>query len=83
VDLIEPLLADDGVVVGVQNGMTMHDIAAVVGPHRTLGAVIEMASNMFDPGIVNRQNAPADSGCSADDDDGALSHCSSSSLSAK
>ncbi|UYN82670.1 MAG: NAD(P)-binding domain-containing protein [Microcella sp.] len=61
VELISPLLADDGVVVGVQNGMTMDDIAAVVGPHRTLGAVIEMASNLFDPGIVNRQNAPADS----------------------
>ncbi len=61
VELIAPHLADDGVVVGVQNGMTMDDIAAVVGPHRTLGAVIEMASNMFDPGVVNRQNAPADS----------------------
>lgn len=59
--LIAPLLADDGVVVGVQNGMTMDDIAAAVGAHRTLGAVIEMASNMFEPGIVNRQNAPADS----------------------
>jgi 2-dehydropantoate 2-reductase len=61
VELIAPLLADDGVVVGVQNGMTMGDITEVVGAHRTLGAVIEMASNMFDPGIVNRQNAPADS----------------------
>lgn len=60
-ELIAPLVADDGVVVGVQNGMTMDDIAAAVGGHRTLGAVIEMASNMFDPGIVNRQNAPADS----------------------
>lgn len=61
VELISPLLAHDGVVVGVQNGMTMSDIADVVGSHRTLGAVIEMASNMFDPGIVTRQNAPADS----------------------
>lgn len=61
VELIAPLLADDGVVVGLQNGMSIDDIAAVVGPERTLGAVIEMASNMFEPGIVNRQNAPADS----------------------
>lgn len=61
VELIAPVLAPDGLVVGVQNGMTMDDIAAVVGPERTLGAVIEMASNMFEPGIVNRQNAPADS----------------------
>lgn len=61
VELIAPHLARDGVVVGVQNGMTMDAIAAVVGAERTLGAVIEMASNMFEPGIVNRQNAPADS----------------------
>ncbi|MFN4000621.1 ketopantoate reductase family protein [Microcella sp.] len=61
VELIAPHLAEDGLVVGVQNGMTIDDIAAVVGPERTLGAVIEMASNMFDPGVVTRQNAPADS----------------------
>lgn len=61
VELITPHLAENGLVVGVQNGMTIDDIAAVVGPERTLGAVIEMASNMFEPGIVNRQNAPADS----------------------
>ena len=58
-ELIKPVLADDGVVVGLQNGMSIDDIAAVVGPERTLGAVIEMASNMWAPGIVNRQNSPA------------------------
>jgi 2-dehydropantoate 2-reductase len=56
--LIEPYLAEDGVVVGLQNGMSIDDIAAAVGAHRTIGAVIEMASNMFEPGIVTRQNAP-------------------------
>ena len=61
VELIAPHLAENGIVVGVQNGMTMNEISAVVGPQRTLGAVIEMASNMFDPGVVTRQNAPADS----------------------
>jgi len=59
--LIEPYLADDGLVVGLQNGMSIDDIAAAVGAHRTIGAVIEMASNMFEPGVVTRQNAPADS----------------------
>ncbi|MGE3192823.1 MAG: ketopantoate reductase family protein [Microbacteriaceae bacterium] len=59
--LIAPYLADDGVVVGLQNGMSVDDIAAGVGAHRTMGAVIEMASNMFEPGIVTRQNAPANS----------------------
>lgn len=35
--------------------MTQDAIAAAVGAHRTMGAVIEVASNMFEPGIVNRQ----------------------------
>ncbi len=54
--LIEPRLAPDGVIVGLQNGMTHEDIAAVVGRERTIGAVIEIASNMFVPGVTNRQN---------------------------
>ena len=61
VELIKPLLADDGLLVGLQNGMSVDDIASIVGPERTIGAVIEMASNMFEPGIVTRQNAPANS----------------------
>lgn len=54
--LIEPYLAADGLVVGLQNGMTHEDIAAVVGRERTIGAVIEIASNMFVPGTTNREN---------------------------
>ncbi|WP_341952706.1 2-dehydropantoate 2-reductase N-terminal domain-containing protein [Salinibacterium sp. TMP30] len=56
VELIKPLLAPGGVVVGLQNGMSINDIASIVGAERTIGAVIEMASNMFEPGIVTRQN---------------------------
>jgi 2-dehydropantoate 2-reductase len=54
--LIEPCLAPDGVVVGLQNGMTHDVIASVVGSQRTIGAVIEIASNMFTPGVTTRQN---------------------------
>lgn len=61
VELIKPVLADDGLVVGLQNGMSLDDVADIVGPERTIGAVIEMASNMFEPGIVTRQNAPENS----------------------
>ena len=61
VELIKPRLAPDGLVVGLQNGMSLDDVADIVGPERTIGAVIELASNMFEPGIVTRQNAPADS----------------------
>lgn len=55
-EMIKPVLAQDGFVVGLQNGMTHEDIADIVGPERTLGAVIEIASNMWEPGITNRQN---------------------------
>jgi 2-dehydropantoate 2-reductase len=54
--LIEPLLAPDGLLVGVQNGMTLDAIAGVVGPERTLGCVIEISSTMFEPGVVERHS---------------------------
>jgi 2-dehydropantoate 2-reductase len=55
-ELIKPVLAKDGFIVGLQNGMTHEDIAAIVGRERTIGAVIEIASNMWVPGVTNRQN---------------------------
>ena len=57
-ELIKPLVRPDGLVVGLQNGMTIDDVAAIVGPERTLGAVIEVTSNMFEPGVVVRQTPP-------------------------
>jgi 2-dehydropantoate 2-reductase len=54
--MVAPILAKDGFVIGLQNGMTHLDIASVVGAERTIGAVIEIASNMFVPGVTNRQN---------------------------
>jgi 2-dehydropantoate 2-reductase len=56
--LIEPHLADDGILVGVQNGMTLDAIADVVGAHRTLGCVIEISSMMFEPGVIERNSGP-------------------------
>lgn len=56
--LIKPYLKDDGLLVGVQNGMTIDAIAAVVGPHRTMGCVIEITSQIFEPGLVQRQSPP-------------------------
>jgi 2-dehydropantoate 2-reductase len=57
--LIEPHLKPDGLVAGVQNGMTTDVIADVVGPERTMGCVIEVSSTMFDPGIVRRDSPPS------------------------
>jgi 2-dehydropantoate 2-reductase len=58
-ELIKPLVAADGLVVGLQNGMTIDDVASIMGPERTIGAVIEIAGNMFEPGVVDRQTARA------------------------
>jgi 2-dehydropantoate 2-reductase len=58
-ELIKPLVERSGLVIGIQNGMTMNDMASIFGAQRTLGAVIEIASNMFEPGIVNRQTPRA------------------------
>jgi 2-dehydropantoate 2-reductase len=55
-ELIKPHLAADGIVVGVQNGMTVDTTADVVGAHRTVGSVIEITSMMFEPGIVERHS---------------------------
>ena len=53
-ELIKPYLAPDALVVGVQNGMTADDIAEIIGAHRTLGCVVELASELIAPGRVKR-----------------------------
>ena len=57
-ELIKPLVAADGLVVGLQNGMTMDDVASVMGAARTMGAVIEVAAGMYEAGVVTRQTGP-------------------------
>jgi 2-dehydropantoate 2-reductase len=54
--LIAPYLEPDGVMAGVQNGMTTSIVADVVGPERTIGAVIEITAAMTTPGIVDRHS---------------------------
>jgi 2-dehydropantoate 2-reductase len=56
-ELLKPHLKANGLLVGVQNGMTVDTIADVVGPERTLGCVIEITSMMFEPGVVERHSA--------------------------
>ncbi len=58
VELVKPLLHDASVVVGLQNGMTIDDVADIVGTERTIGAVLGIAANMFEPGHVVRQVPP-------------------------
>jgi 2-dehydropantoate 2-reductase len=56
-ELIAPLLADDGLIAGVQNGMSALDVASIAGDSRTLGAVIEVSSTMYEPGVVHRHTS--------------------------
>lgn len=59
-ELIKPVLREDSLVIGLQNGMTIDAVSEIVGRPRTGGAVLGIAANMFEPGIVVRQYAPAD-----------------------
>lgn len=54
--LIAPYLADDGFIIGVQNGMTGRDVTAAVGPGRSVSAVIEVTAAMYEPGVVERHS---------------------------
>ena len=57
-ELIKPHLAEDGLLVGMQNAMTAQTIADIVGPQRTIGCAVELSSEMFTPGLVKRNVAP-------------------------
>jgi 2-dehydropantoate 2-reductase len=56
-EMIKPYLAEDGVLIGIQNGMTAETIASYVGVERTLGCVVELSSEMTEPGIVQRNTS--------------------------
>jgi 2-dehydropantoate 2-reductase len=53
-EFIKPYLADDGLLIAAQNAMTAEMIAGIVGAERTVGCVVELASQMFEPGMVTR-----------------------------
>lgn len=53
-EFIKPYLAADGLLVAVQNCMTAEMIAGIVGPGRTVGCVVELSSQLFDPGEIRR-----------------------------
>ena len=56
-ELIKPYLKHEGVLVGVQNGMNDDSIASIVGRSRTIGCVVELSAEIFNPGRVKR-NTP-------------------------
>jgi 2-dehydropantoate 2-reductase len=57
-ELIKPYLHEDGLLVGMQNAMTVNDIVEIVGAERSVGVVVECSSEIFTPGIVQRNTPP-------------------------
>lgn len=60
-ELIKPYVKPGGVVVGLQNGITVDDMADMLGPARTLGAVVEICAAMYVPGVVERLTPASES----------------------
>lgn len=56
--LIAPYLAEDGILVGVQNGMSYDAMVGAVGVERAMACVIEVASELHEPGIIKRSSPP-------------------------
>jgi 2-dehydropantoate 2-reductase len=52
-DQLTPRLADDGVVVSVQNGLNELVIAERVGAERTLGAFVNFGADYTEPGVIH------------------------------
>lgn len=50
---IAPLLAADGVVVSVQNGLNERRIAAEIGEARTFGCFVNFGADYLEPGVIH------------------------------
>jgi 2-dehydropantoate 2-reductase len=59
-ELMRPLLRNDSVFVGLQNGMTIDQVADTLGAERTIGCAMGIAANLREPGLVRRQVTTAD-----------------------
>ena len=51
VTFLSGFLAEDGVIVTLQNGLPEPGIAEIVGSHRTMGCVVEWGAALTSPGI--------------------------------
>jgi 2-dehydropantoate 2-reductase len=51
-DAIAPLLAADGSVVSLQNGLTERTIAARIGAERTVGCLVNFSADYIEPGVI-------------------------------
>lgn len=72
-ELIKPYLKEDGVLVGMQNGLNDDAIASIVGPGRAVGCVVELQAELFTPGQIQRNTTHAGTWFAVGELDGALS----------
>jgi 2-dehydropantoate 2-reductase len=58
-DTLAPLLAEDGFIVSVQNGLNERVIAQRVGASRTVGCFVNFGADVTEPGVIVRGNRGA------------------------
>lgn len=58
VGFLKPLLAPEGVIVTLQNGIPEPGIAAIVGKERTIGCVVEWGATLSAPGEAALSSEP-------------------------
>lgn len=51
-----PMLADDGYVVSIQNGLNEEIIASHIGRERTVGCFVHFAADYLEPGLLQLSN---------------------------
>jgi 2-dehydropantoate 2-reductase len=70
--LIAPYLADDGLLVGLQNGMNEEMITPIVGRERTMACVVELSAEIWEPGLVQRDTTRSGTWFAVGELDGAI-----------
>ncbi len=58
VTMLRPMLAEDGVIVTLQNGIPEPGIAEIVGEDRTIGCTVEWGATMTEPGSCELTSDP-------------------------
>jgi 2-dehydropantoate 2-reductase len=57
---VEPLLmhlAPDGVIVALQNGLSVSTVAELAGPARAIGAYVNFSADYLEPGVIRYYNS--------------------------
>lgn len=58
VTMLRDYLADDGVIVTLQNGLPEPLIAEIVGENRTMGCTVEWGATLKEPGVCELTSSP-------------------------